>query len=69
MFDFRRATIFLFGTPLLKHKMTRYAKNFGGNPGYANAQSAGVKSLHSNKSFFASDIITNTLVLVQRYAA
>jgi len=30
MFDFRRATVFLFGRRFSKHKMTRYAKNFGG---------------------------------------
>jgi len=33
MFDFKRATVFLFGTPLFKAKMTKYAKMFeGGMP-------------------------------------
>jgi len=35
---FRRATPFLFGTPLHKHNVTRYAKHFLGGmapPGYA----------------------------------
>jgi len=31
MFDFRRATLFRLGYRLSKHKMTRYANNFGGS--------------------------------------
>ena len=31
MFDFRRAGVFCLGYRLSKHKMTRYAKSFGGN--------------------------------------
>jgi len=42
IFDFRRTIIVCFGYRLLKHKMTRYAKNLGGHgslgrPGYAYA--------------------------------
>jgi len=37
MLDFRRAAVFFLGRRYSKHKMTRYAKNFGGEwlPGHA----------------------------------
>ena len=40
MLDFRRATVFCLGYRLSKHKITRYAKNFGEAwaPGYAHAR-------------------------------
>jgi len=48
MFDLRRATVVLFGTPLLKPQKTRYAKNLGGHDPLATSM------------FLASDVVTQT---------
>jgi len=51
MFDFWQATILLFGTPLRKHKMTRYAKNMDRAmaPGNAHGCGTSVQKQHAVK--------------------